>query len=82
MGKKISLYLALWSSVLLGGLQAAVLFQEDAGARNRVIQQFLREAPEVGEPLPDVQIFDADGRPFSLSQLKGHYTVLVFGCLT
>lgn len=37
---------------------------------------------EVGAPLPDLAVYDAEGRPFQLGQLKGRYTVLVFGCLT
>lgn len=37
---------------------------------------------EVGAPLPDLAVYDAAGKPFQLSQLKGSYTVLVFGCLT
>jgi hypothetical protein len=35
-----------------------------------------------GFVLPDVKAFDAEGREFVLSSLKGHYSVLVFGCLT
>jgi hypothetical protein len=32
--------------------------------------------------LPDVSGFDASGGVIRLRDLKGHYTVLVFGCLT
>jgi hypothetical protein len=38
--------------------------------------------PQVGEALPDVEARDQQGRPFHLRALKGHFTVLVFGCLT
>lgn len=38
--------------------------------------------PSVGDQLPDVSAFDEDGREFSLSELRGDYSVLVFGCLT
>ena len=38
--------------------------------------------PKVGDALPDVVAFDADGKEFSLKALRGHYSVLVFGCLT
>ncbi len=38
--------------------------------------------PEVGQPLPDITVFDAEGKEFKLSSLKGDYSVLVFGCLT
>jgi len=37
---------------------------------------------EIGKPFPLVRIVDAQGKAFSTGQLKGHYTVLVAGCLT
>ncbi len=43
---------------------------------------FERTAPKVGEALPDATGYDAKGREFKLSRLKGSYAVLVFGCLT
>lgn len=45
-------------------------------------ERFDREAPQVGDPLPDVAGLDADGNEFRLRSLMGHYTVLTFGCLT
>ncbi len=36
----------------------------------------------VGQPLPDITVYDAQGKEFKLSSLKGDYSVLVFGCLT
>lgn len=36
----------------------------------------------VGQSLPPLDVYDADGRPFEQSQLQGHYVVVVFGCLT
>lgn len=44
--------------------------------------QLVRAGLEIGTPLPDLTAYDADGQPFKLSQLKGHYSVIVFGCLT
>jgi cytochrome oxidase Cu insertion factor (SCO1/SenC/PrrC family) len=44
--------------------------------------EFEGAAPSVGEALPDVTIFDAQGQPFNLNRLKGDYSVVVFGCLT
>ncbi len=43
---------------------------------------FERTAPKVGEVLPDATGYDAEGKEFKLSRLKGSYSVLVFGCLT
>ena len=37
---------------------------------------------EIGMQLPDLTVYNAGGRPFSLAELKGSYAVLVFGCLT
>jgi cytochrome oxidase Cu insertion factor (SCO1/SenC/PrrC family) len=50
--------------------------------REQVIKSFDRKAPQVGEPLPDVTLLDADGKEFRLASLRGKHTVLVFGCLT
>ena len=44
--------------------------------------EFQGVSPRVGEPLPDLAGYDEQGNAFSLEQLKGHLTVLVFGCLT
>ena len=38
--------------------------------------------PLQGKQLPDVTAWDEDGREFSLTELRGEYSVLVFGCLT
>jgi hypothetical protein len=45
-------------------------------------QEFLRSKPRIDDPLPDVSIYAADGGPFKMADLRGHYTVLTFGCLT
>ena len=44
--------------------------------------RFDRESPQIGDPLPEVSGVDSDGNVFPLANLKGQYTVLVFGCLT
>lgn len=40
------------------------------------------QLPSVGTPLPDLTVYDASGKKFNLTELKGSYSVLVFGCLT
>ena len=50
--------------------------------RSQVSTAFKRSSPGIGEAIPDVTVYTADGKKFSTSQLKGSYTVLVFGCLT
>ena len=37
---------------------------------------------KVGSPMPEVTVFDEDGKPFETASLKGKYSVVVFGCLT
>lgn len=37
---------------------------------------------KVGSPAPDVTLYDAGGKDFSLSSLRGSHAVIVFGCLT
>lgn len=37
---------------------------------------------KIGDPLPDVAGYDAAGKSFHLRNFKGHFAVLVFGCLT
>lgn len=41
-----------------------------------------RSGLALGQPMPDVTVFNANGEKFSLSSVKGKYAVLVFGCLT
>lgn len=50
--------------------------------RGRVMRGFTENALKIGEALPDVGVFDSAGRAIRLRALKGHYTVLVLGCLT
>jgi hypothetical protein len=45
-------------------------------------EEFLKTRPLVGDPLPDVMVYRADGQPLRTSDLRGHYSVLTFGCLT
>jgi hypothetical protein len=44
---------------------------------------FEERAPKVGEPMPDMTIFDDQGNPVNIRDLANeNYTVLVLGCLT
>lgn len=56
--------------------------QSGQSGRSQVSSAFSRSAPGIGESIPEVTVYTADGKKFSTSQLKGSYTVLVFGCLT
>lgn len=37
---------------------------------------------QVGQMMPDITIHDAKGAEFRMADLKGKYSVIVFGCLT
>jgi cytochrome oxidase Cu insertion factor (SCO1/SenC/PrrC family) len=45
-------------------------------------EDFVKEKPAVGDPFPDVVVYDPNGKEIKTSSLRGHYTVLTFGCLT
>lgn len=66
-------------SILLLSLFACGSFAQSGGSMDaRIAQSGLK----AGSPLPEVQLSDANGKAFSLKELQGHYSVLVFGCLT
>ena len=52
------------------------------GGMRQMPKMFGDDVVNVGQPLPDVEIFSDTGDKFRTSQLKGKYTVIVFGCLT
>lgn len=43
---------------------------------------FFETGLKVGDPFPEMSIFDAAGKPFNTRSLKGQYTVVINGCLT
>ncbi len=61
-------------------LTASLAFGQST--RDGVMQGFDRKAPAVGDQLPDLRAYNPAGEPIQLGNLKGNYTVLVFGCLT
>jgi cytochrome oxidase Cu insertion factor (SCO1/SenC/PrrC family) len=65
----LALFLTLWS--LVGA--------QPGGRGNDRLE---RAGLKVGQDLPQANLYTADGRHFSLSELGGSYTVLIFGCLT
>ncbi len=74
-------------TVLVSGLLAALGFASSAQAqlnpRQQAIRPFEAAGPAVGDPVPDLTVYDADGKELRLGELlQGHYTVIVLGCLT
>jgi cytochrome oxidase Cu insertion factor (SCO1/SenC/PrrC family) len=61
----------------IAGTPAAVLAQQKKSE-----EDFVKEKPAIGDALPDVTVYSPDGKEFKTSELRGHYTVLTFGCLT
>lgn len=48
-----------------------------------VSRTFERNAPAIGDAMPDVLVYDRDGEEHRLRDLLSeHYSVLILGCLT
>lgn len=45
-------------------------------------EDFPAQKPTVGDLLPDAVLYAPDGAPVKTAALRGHWTVLTFGCLT
>lgn len=45
-------------------------------------EEFAKAKPAIGDTIPDVTVYDSAGKEVKTSGLRGHYTVLTFGCLT
>lgn len=54
--------------------------QAQQGRKNE--EDFVKEKPAVGDMLPDLVVYSPDGKEVKTADLRGHYTVLTFGCLT
>lgn len=45
-------------------------------------EEFVADKPTIGDPLPELTVYDPDGKAVTTSSLRGQPVVLVFGCLT
>ncbi len=73
----------VWALGLLAALGLAGSAQAQFNPRQQATGRFEAAAPAVGEPLPDLVVYDAGGEKQRLGQLlQGHYAVIVLGCLT
>ena len=62
---------------------AVVLGVQDLAHAQPPIRSFERDAPSVGDIMPDAVVYDRDGTERRLRDLvTGHPTVLILGCLT
>ena len=73
----MSAYRARLLSVLMIGL-----FAGPVTAQGKEDPEWVKQSPTIGDPLPDLTVYTADGKEFKTSSLRGHYTVIDFGCLT
>ena len=69
----------LMLSVLAFALAASAVAQSKKEQRD---EDFLKDKPAIGDPLPEVTVYAPDGKEVSTASLRGQYTVLTFGCLT
>lgn len=67
----------LMGMVALCGLTGSALAQ-----REKKDEEFLKEKPVLGEMFPQLSVYTPDGKEFRTGDLRGHYTVVTFGCLT
>jgi cytochrome oxidase Cu insertion factor (SCO1/SenC/PrrC family) len=69
---------------LFGALLILLTLSTLASAQRRKASEedFVRQPPAVGSKLPDLTVYDSQGHEVNTSSLRGHYTVLTFGCLT
>lgn len=65
-------------SMLLTGLFAAPVCAQ--GGKEDT--EWVKQSPTIGDACPDLTVYTADGKEFKTSSLRGHYTVIDFGCLT
>jgi cytochrome oxidase Cu insertion factor (SCO1/SenC/PrrC family) len=63
-------------------LVTAVPETASAQKEKKTEEEFVKEKPSIGDLLPAVTVFTPAGTVFDTSDLRGHYTVLTFGCLT
>ena len=74
---------ARWVLGLLAVLGLGGSAQAQLDPRWQATRPFETTAPAVGEPLPDLTVYDSAGEELRLGELlHGHYTVIVLGCLT
>ena len=67
----------------LGLVATAVAQPGGANGRGMLMRNFEARARAVGELMPNLPVYDRDGRESDLrALLSGRFTVLVLGCLT
>ena len=70
----------LWA--LMGILLAAPLWGQPGRNETAAARAFVEKAPTLGEPFPNLTVYNAEGESFDLARLRGNITVVTFGCMT
>ena len=82
-GKRLAMLILGGSLVQAGLVTAQPRSEAMRRGREAAVRRFEAAAPRIGEPMPDLTLYDDRGRDAPLRELlQGHYTVLVLGCLT
>ena len=74
--------IVLGLAAALAGLTATAVGQPPSQKSQKKDEEFVKAHPRAGEPLPDETVYTPDGKELRTGGLRGHYTVLTFGCLT
>jgi cytochrome oxidase Cu insertion factor (SCO1/SenC/PrrC family) len=72
-------------SVILFGLVLVFIslpVEVRSQGNRKKFDDFVKDRPAVGDALPELSVYTPDGKPFQTADLRGHYTVLTFGCMT
>ena len=78
--KNITSYLLL--TLFICSFTAASLSAQTSEFVDKYNKKFLKKDPKIGAELKEVSVFDEQGKPLKLSNTRGKYSVLIFGCLT
>jgi cytochrome oxidase Cu insertion factor (SCO1/SenC/PrrC family) len=79
MSSKISFVCLASVLALFASLTKQVQSQEQ---KEKDEAAFVAQTPTIGDTLPSLSVYDHTGKTFTTDSLRGHYTVLTFGCLT
>jgi len=71
-----------WIAFVSSALFAAMSGASASAQMRQSDEEFAKSKPGIGDMLPDVTVYAPDGKEVKTSELRGHYTVLTFGCLT
>jgi peroxiredoxin len=64
------------------GVCLALALGGPAVAQMKEDPEFVKKAPTVGDPFPELTVYTPDGKEYKTADLRGKHVVLTFGCLT